>query len=170
VSTLHGNLNVHNTSTAFDSLSQRFSVPQLFLIFIALDFPYHYGFRFANFFESAMLALIDAALFTSILWITTRLDLARVTIIFLVIPYLIFFPGWLNTPTAIIVSIIFLYCATNTLRATTSTTGTSVTTHDLLAFVLIIIWVNLSGAGGYGHHELLDGYCDGRPARNYKAY
>jgi len=144
-------LNVRDGSAPFDQPSPAFSAIQLFLIFISLDFPYHYGFRSVNFFDSATLSLIDAALFTFILWITTRIDLARVTIIFLAIPYLLFIPGWLNTPTTIIVSIIFLYCIANTLRATTSTTSSSVTTHDILAFVLIIIWVNLSGAGGYGH-------------------
>ncbi len=48
-------------------------------------------------------------------------------------------------------SVIFLYCITSTIRATTSTTNKFITFHDVFTFVLIIIWVNLSGAGGYGH-------------------
>jgi len=138
-------------STATQHLSKSVSVAAVFFLLFAIHFPYHYGLRYLPLFESLTIALVDAVIFTTIVWITTRLDLARVTLCFLALPYLIFFPGWLNTPAAVTLLIIFIYCITNTLRTTTSTSHSSITLHDLLAFVLIIIWVNLSGAGGYGH-------------------
>jgi hypothetical protein len=133
--------------------SPALSLASVFVIFFALHFPYHYGFRFLPVLDSVTFALRDALIFTTLFWISTRLDLARVTLCFLALPYLIFFPGWLNTATAVALLIIFIYCMANTLRSTTAISNSSLTLQDLFTFVLIIIWVNLSGAGGYGHQS-----------------
>jgi len=151
---LHGrHKETHNTLVLLNKLSQHISILPVFFIFIVLDFPYQIELRHLSILKSILPTLLDATIFTNILWVTTRLDLARVTLCFLAIPYLIFFPGWLNTPAAIVLLAIFIYCITNTLQRTISTKNTSITIRDLVAFILIIIWINLSGAGNYGYQS-----------------
>lgn len=91
-------------------LSQSITPAYLLLLFFLLDFPYQYGFRYLTLAESLGVALTNAALYTAILFITTRLDLARVTLCFLALPYLLFIPGWLNLPTALVLGAIFIIC------------------------------------------------------------
>lgn len=131
-------------------LSQTQSLSAVFVLLFAVDFPYQYGFRYLSVVDSVVVSFIHALLFTAVLWMTTRLDLARVTLCFLALPYLIFIPGWLNITTATGVLLIFLYCIIQTLRHTRSITSAAITTQDVFAFVFIIAWVTLSGAGGEG--------------------
>jgi hypothetical protein len=126
------------------------SVPAIFIIFLLLDFPYQYGLRYVSLTDSMLFACADAALYTFILFVATRLDLARVTICYLVLPYFIFIPGWLNTPSAAILLVLLLAGLARTLPAINSTSSNNITWRDLLAFIVILIWVNLSGIGGYG--------------------
>jgi len=127
-------------------------------ILFAIDFFYQHTLRHVVLSTSLEISVVEAVLCTLILWITTRFDLAKTTLCFLAIPYLFFIPGWLNTPTAICLSLVFIYCMTCTLRSVNinaaSVTGcSSVTLQDLLTFLVVILWVNLSGAGGYGYQE-----------------
>jgi len=101
--------------------------------------------------ESLSTTLAEASLFTLVLWITTRLDLARVTICFLALPYLIFIPGWLNLPAAIVLTGLFIFGLLLTLRSVQSIRQPAITVNDLMTFLGLMVLVNLSGAGGYGH-------------------
>jgi hypothetical protein len=101
--------------------------------------------------ESFSTTLLEALLCSLILWITTRLDLARVTIYFLALPYLIFIPGWLNLPVSIVLIGIFVFGLLRTLQSTQSIQQPVVTINDLITFLGLMVLVNLSGAGGYGH-------------------
>jgi len=131
-------------------LSQPQTTAALWLLFSLIDFPYQYGFRYLSLAESLAYTLIDATLYTAILWLTTRLDLARATLCFLALPYLIFIPGWLNIPTAIILLTIFIICMMRTLQQTSTLKNNEINLRDFIAFLLILVWVNLSGIGGYG--------------------
>jgi hypothetical protein len=131
-------------------LSASLSPVYLVLFFLLLNFPYQYGFRYLSFSGSVVVAFMDALLYTAILFVTTRHDLARVTLCFLALPYFIFIPGWLNLPTAIILLVIFIFCLRRTLQSTRAICHNSITGRDFVAFVLILIWVNVSGIGGYG--------------------
>jgi len=112
---------------------------------------YHHAVREQTWLQSIPLALVEGVLFSAILWITTRLDLARVTIVYLALPYFFFIPGWLNTPTALLLSVVFIFSLWRTLRNTHSVQENHITLQHLIAFLAILLWVNLSGAGGYGY-------------------
>jgi hypothetical protein len=132
-------------------LSRPLPLLDVFFLLIAADFPYHYAFRFFPLAESLSTTLLEASACTLILWGATRLDLARVTACFLALPYLIFIPGWLNLPTAMVLTGIFIFGLLRTLRSVQSVRQPVVTVNDLVTFVGLMVLVNLSGAGGYGH-------------------
>jgi hypothetical protein len=127
------------------------SVPAIFMTFLLLDFPHQYGLRFVSLPDSLLFSFIDAVLYTLILFITTRFDLARVTICYLALPYFIFFIGWFNIPAAAILLILLIAGLVRSLPAINSTAHDCITWSDILAFLAILIWVNLSGIGGYGY-------------------
>lgn len=131
-------------------LSQTINTPWLWLLFFLVDFPYQYGFRYLSLTDSLAYAGLDALLYTTILFVTTRFDLVRLTLYFLALPYLFFIPGWLNLPTAIALGSIFVFSLYRSLQATTALAGEAIYFRDVLAFLLILIWVNVSGIGGYG--------------------
>lgn len=95
--------------------------------------------------------VIRAALFTGILYLSFRADLARLTVLYLALPYVLFFPGWLNTPTAIFISCLFFYGLQQTWQHSQCRQSAALGWPELLAFGLIVVWVNLSGAGGFGY-------------------
>lgn len=115
-----------------------------------LLFPYHYGILYHSLLYSTMESLILAVVLGCILWICIRLDLAKVTVCFLALPYVFFIPGWLNLPAAMILLGILVYCLKTSLSELTATSSKHITLHDLLAFIMIAAIINVSGAGGYG--------------------
>jgi hypothetical protein len=82
-----------------------------------------------------------------------RLDLAQLTLAFLALPYLIFIPGWLNTPTAVITLAIFCYSLFQAFKNIPALKNDCIHWHDVMAFLLILLWLHLSGSGGYGHQS-----------------
>lgn len=120
-------------------------------LLVLLNCFYHHFLREQSWLESLPLALVEGAVCGLILWISTRLDLARVTLVYLALPYVFFIPGWFNTTTALLLSVIFIFSLWCTLRDTPSTHEKHITLQDLAAFLLILLWVNLSGAGAYGY-------------------
>ena len=130
--------------------SQSINTAWLWLLFFLIDFPYQYGFRYLPLVDSLSYACLDALLYTTILFITTRFDLARTTLCFLALPYLFFIPGWLNLSSAVALGSIFVFCLYRSLKSTTALSCQQITLRDFLVFQLILIWVNVSGIGGYG--------------------
>jgi len=126
-------------------------LPLALWLLVLLDCLYQHIVREQSWLESIPLALVEGTVCGVILWMCTRLDLARVSLCYLALPYLFFIPGWLNTPTALCLSVIFLYSLWRTLRATHSVQESRITLQHLAAFTLILLWVNLSGAGVYGY-------------------
>lgn len=129
------------------------SAISIFVCLLLLESLYQFFIRHTPFTTLLVSAPLQALLYGAVLILTTRLDLARLTLVYLTLPYFIFVPGWLNTPTAIVVLVIFVYCLLRTLRATTSSKEASVSGQALLAFCLVLLWVNLSGVGGYGYQS-----------------
>jgi len=145
-----------NSNTIRNAISPRFlnrdiSISGILVILFILDFFNQVNIQHTNLFGSLYIASLNAILYTLILWITIRVDLARVTLLFLALPYLLFIPGWLNLPTTVVMLCIFLYCLVKTLNHTTAIKNPTITIQHILAFLLILTWVNLSGAGGYGY-------------------
>jgi hypothetical protein len=132
------------------TLNTTVPLPLAIWLLVLVDCLYHHFIHELSWFQSFPLALVEGGVCGAILWMTTRLDLARVSICYLALPYVFFIPGWLNTPTAILLSVIFIYSLWRTLRNTHSVRENSITVHSLAAFLAILLWVNLSGAGGYG--------------------
>lgn len=144
---------VKNLSAKFTGFDRSIDLFTVFVCLLALEGVYQFGIRHTPLITLLSIAPLHALLYSVVLFAVVRLDLARLTIIYLALPYFIFIPGWLNTPTAILTLAIFSYCLFNTLKATTSEKSPAITGHDLLAFCLILVWVNLSGVGAYGHQS-----------------
>jgi len=125
-------------------------IPFILLLLFLVDGCYQLAIRHLSLLASLQWAALDAFIYTAILWICIRLDLAKVTLCFLALPYLFFLPGWLNLPSAILALVVFLYCSAKTIYSTSAIHETKITGNDLLAFLCIAIFVNISGAGGYG--------------------
>jgi len=142
---------LHRTTQEYlDRPSNTFAV---FSCLLLLEILYQCLIRHTGWATLFTSAPLNALLYSVVLVAITRLDLARLTIAWLALPYFIFIPGWLNTPTAVITLVIFSYCLFNALKATTSGKPTTMTWRDLCTFILILVWVNLSGSGGYGHQS-----------------
>lgn len=95
--------------------------------------------------------LLHAAVYCFIFWIISKRDIARLSIVVLAIPYFIFLPGWLNTPVALISTSIFACCIWQSFKTLPAAPAAEITTGYLLAYLLILAWLHVSGAGGYGH-------------------
>jgi len=131
-------------------LQKKISLVTILAILLILDFFFQHIIRHLPISDAIESAILNAVIYTGILYLTTRFDLARVTLCFLALPYLIFIPGWLNLPTAIPLLIIYIYCMRSSLCSITVTSHQVITWNDFFAFLLILTWVNISGAGGYG--------------------
>ena len=64
--------------------------------------------------------------------------------------YLIFFVGWLNTPVAVISIVVLGYAFCCAFRGISLPQQEPISWRDVRGFLLVILLVNLSGAGGYG--------------------
>ncbi len=125
-----------------------------FLFLFALDIIYNGTVRHLSEIDIIWVSLLNATLYTTILVSCLNIDLAKITICYLALPYLLFFPGWLNVPTATLMTGIFVYCTYHSLKnSNCSHSKTPLTTRELFAFCLIIAWVNISGSGGYGYQS-----------------
>jgi hypothetical protein len=106
-------------------------------------------------------------------WLTSRYCLLRVSLLFLSLPYFFFAIGWLSWPLAIVFLSVFLWALTRVLSvagvlfvgnaysapdkssAISSAAETiSVGWQGLLGFLILILWVHLSGAGGQGFQSV----------------
>lgn len=126
-------------------------LPLVIGLLVWADGLYQHFVQQHSWWHSIPLALVEGSLCGAILWVSTRLDLARVSICYLALPYVFFIPGWLNAPTALLLACIFSVALWRTLRSTHSVREHSITVHSFAAFLAILLWVNLSGAGGYGY-------------------
>ena len=125
-----------------------------FLFLFLLELIYNLNIRHLAGTNAIGMSALNAALYTAILALCLNCNLERITIFYLALPFLLFLPGWLNTPTAILMTCIFLYCTFQTLKYTNNTISRiPLTTRELSAFCLIIAWINLSGSGGYGYQS-----------------
>lgn len=129
----------------------RLPLPLCFLILFVGDLCYQLTLRNMELPPGLSVALANGLLYSGLLWIGFRLDLARASICYLALPYFLFIPGWLNTPSAFLLSAIFVSSLYFTLSHIQGPRQDQITLQNLLAFILILLWVNLSGAGGYGY-------------------
>jgi hypothetical protein len=127
------------------------SVTAIFGTLLALETAYELLLRHIQITDCLWLAPFNASLYTMVFIAIFRLDLIRLSICYLALPYLIFFPGWLNPPAAITAILIFTYSLYKTLKHNTSIRNDSLHIGELVAFIMILMWVNLAGAGGYGY-------------------
>jgi hypothetical protein len=143
--------------------SRSVSWPRLFAALLFLDAIYQLGIRHQPLAHVAWLAPLDAAAYTAIFFVTSRFDLARLTIAYLALPYFLFLPTWLNLPTAAVALAILGFGLARHAVGMTRPGGAEQAARwqDALAFVAVLVWVNLSGSGGYGYqaadHELHNG-------------
>ena len=79
------------------------------LIFLALAFPYHYGFRFLSLTDSILYSLVDGCLFTVLVQLVFRHNLLASSLCYLIIPSLIFAAGWLHWPLALLLVLLVSY-------------------------------------------------------------
>jgi hypothetical protein len=137
--------------TGNTQIERALTIAQIFCVLLSIETANELLLRHLNIVDCLWVAPCNAALYTLIFIGIFRLDLHRLSISYLALPYFIFFPGWLNTPTAILISCVFLYCLYKTLQHKVPATKSATGIHELTAFILILVWVNLSGAGGYGY-------------------
>lgn len=127
------------------------SATAIFCTLLVLETAYELLLRQINITDCLWLAPLNASLYTTVFIVIFRIDLIKLSICYLALPYLIFFPGWLNTPAAIAAILIFTYSLYQALKNNASTSNKDLHIGELVAFIMILIWVNLSGAGGYGY-------------------
>ena len=126
----------------------------LFLVFCLLFFAdtcYRHIFFNHSLSITLLVACIDALLYTAILFVAIRVDLVKSSVCFLALPYVFFIPGWLNVPTAILLSVLLVYSTVTLLRQGASTGNPHIRWGDFFAFAAILVLINVSGAGGYGY-------------------
>jgi hypothetical protein len=126
-------------------------LPVVLLVLALVNCTYQWTIRGRPLQEAIPLGLIEGLLYGIILWFCTRTNLVRASILWLAIPYPLFIFGWLNLATALVLTPIFLYSLWRSLRHLRAPEEThALGLRELLAFLAILAWVNLSGAGGYG--------------------
>ncbi len=129
---------------------------QLWIFLLLLDFSYQLYFQHSNLSDAWITALIESLACSGIFLLTRQVNLARLTLIFLALPYLLFIPGWLNLPVAILTGLPFLYALSRVWRLNT---GANPLAHrnpdrqEITAFLLIVLWVHMSGSGGYSYQS-----------------
>jgi len=127
------------------------SAVEVVALLFAVLLPIHYALQYQPLVSSIAFSLRDAALYSFILIAALRLDLIRITLCYLALPYLIFILLWLNTPAAIMAGIIFIASLLRTLPAISCAGLGAIRLHQLFAFCLILAWVGLSGIGSNGY-------------------
>lgn len=138
---------------AFQRLSQR-RIPFWFaaMLLLVLDCLYHILIRHLEWPDAITTGIIRSSLLLAVFYASLRLDTAKLTITYLAIPYLLFLPGWLNTPTAIVMTGVFVYAAHQAITHThCKKPSATLTVSEFVAFLLLLGWVNFSGSGGYGY-------------------
>lgn len=137
---------------AFQRLSQqRIPFWLAAVLLFATNCLYHTAIRQLDWPDVITTAAIRSSLQWATLYACLRLDTAKLTIAYLAIPYLLFLPGWLNTPTAIVMTGVFGYAAYQAFKHTHCKPSATLTIGEFTAFIILIAWVNMSGAGAYGY-------------------
>lgn len=134
-----------------DSSKKSLSPFILFAVLLALEIPYALLLRHTSPVECLWMAPRDACIYTLVCLACYRLDLARLSISYLALPYLFFFPGWITLPAAIVLLVIFLYFFKQAFEQNTAGKNSDIGISEFSAFLLILAWVKLSGAGGHGY-------------------
>ncbi|MBP8029744.1 MAG: hypothetical protein KAY78_01110 [Pseudomonadales bacterium] len=124
---------------------------KVFFTLLAIEISYEFLIQQKGIAEIIWLAPFLALLYSITFAIIFRYDITRTSICYLSLPYMIFFPGWLDTEAAIAMTLIFSYCLYRTFKLDTPIKIRHTHYGEFLAFTTILIWVNLSGAGGYGY-------------------
>ena len=131
-------------------------------LLLLLNFAYHYIVRqefsiqslnFASLIQLATIAL-EAIMLALVFFITRMWHPVRVTLCYLSLPYFLFFAGWLATPLAIIMCLLFAIALFTALKNNEKhLPPPAVCWQEITAFIGIVMWVNLSGIGGYGYQN-----------------
>lgn len=125
-----------------------------FLVLLLVAGLFHSQAQTAHGLALAALAVGDAAILTAILYACCRLDIARLSLAFLALPYPLFLLGWLQLAAGGLVLALFLASLLPALRHTQGPAPVTVDSRVLAGFLVLMAWVNLSGAGGYGAQTL----------------
>lgn len=131
--------------------TRELSITGIFFSLLSLEVVYEVILRNKSLPDCLWIAPLDAIIYTAICLAIFRLDLIRLSISYLALPYLFFLPGWLNIPAALIMSANFLYFFYQTFKENPFDNKVKISVAELLAFILIMAWVSLSGAGGHGY-------------------
>ena len=131
-------------------------------LLLLLNFTYHYIVRkefsmqsldLASLIQLATIAL-EAIMLALVFFITRIWHPVRVTLCYLSLPYFLFFAGWLAPPLAVVMCLLFAIALFAALQTNEKhLPPPAVSWQELTAFIGIVIWVNLSGIGGYGYQN-----------------
>lgn len=126
-----------------------FALATLFCV----DFFYQYFVVSGDLVHTLAITAVETVVLAILYFVCTQKDIFKTSIIFLSIPYLFFIPGWLNLPTALFTGITIMVCLYRTLNGNRGPATMTPGWQTLLAFLLIVTYVNLSGIGGYGYQS-----------------
>lgn len=126
---------------------------QIFFIFFALDFLYQYFVISELIFHAIRLSLLESIILCAIYFFCTQKNILKLSVIFLSVPYFLFIPGWLNVSTAIFFGGIMAIGLFQTLHLNNEKIPAPLDYGILPAFLLIIVYINLAGIGGYGYQS-----------------
>ncbi len=137
-----------------------------------LDTVYHVSFHQLDVSTLLLTVVLESLTFTAVFFICQTVHLTRITLAYLALPYALFFPFWLNASAASVMMITMaialgvswkLAPAHNaSLNNTFSITSDSINVTNLLGFLGLLVWLNLSGVGGYGYQSPDYGMHNGR--------
>lgn len=135
-----------------DALRHPANLWQPGLLIFALNSLYHL-LRDDHLLSALSTALPESLALTLLYVIGTQLSLVKASVFLLALPYAFFIPGWLNTPAALFTGAVTVLCFVLTIRSLADSTPGDREGMTLPAFLLIVVYVNLSGVGGYGYQS-----------------
>jgi hypothetical protein len=131
------------------------------LCFLVLEILIRYFIAGDNLASIVVPSFVYATGYALIFWIASRFSLLSLTLCYLGLPYLIFAFGWLYWLIAIVLAVVlvwslmrvYLHSKLENLQAVYMLPY-PVTTTLFVAFLVIIVWLHLSGAGGNGFQNI----------------
>ena len=148
-------------------------VSSVALFLAVLDTVYHLVFHALPLTTLVLTVALESLAFTTVFFLGQSAQLTRITLAYLTLPYLLFLPFWLNTAAATLMMTAFIVVwhfvwklaspvAFVSHAVTNSTRSQPVSMQALLVFLGLLVWVNLSGVGGYGFQTPDHGMHNGR--------
>jgi hypothetical protein len=129
------------------------SQQRVFWLLLALNALFHLLFLPASF-AGALTVVAESTAFW-IVFSSTRRQLRRATLLWLALPYVFFLPTWLEPVLGALMSLLLALSFAAAWRHSGEHGGPPEAPdwREVAAFVAIVVWVNLSGVGGYGYQS-----------------